>query len=190
MTQALDLLTDADVRQIISLIDSLDRSHFDHLQIDVGTFKLTLGKGQWPADHTVAPSQSSSLPAPAPVASPAAPTAPAPALAPALVAPSPAAAPQAATASAAKSPAKPLPQADWLPVAATTMGRFYSRPDPNSAPFVQLGDRVQAEDTVCLIEVMKLFNAIPAGVSGTVVQVCVQDTDVVEYGQVLFFVQA
>jgi acetyl-CoA carboxylase biotin carboxyl carrier protein len=55
---------------------------------------------------------------------------------------------------------------------------------------VQLGDRVQAEDTVCLIEVMKLFNAIPAGVSGTVVQVCVQDTDVVEYGQVLFYVQA
>jgi len=177
MTQALDLLTDAEVRQIISLIDSLDRSHFDHLQIDVGTFKLTLGKGQWPADHTLAPSQSSSLPAPAPMASHAAPTAPA-------------AAPQAATASAAKSPAKPLPQADWLPVAATTMGRFYSRPDPNSAPFVQLGDRVQAEDTVCLIEVMKLFNAIPAGVSGTVVQVCVQDTDVVEYGQVLFYVQA
>lgn len=177
MTQALDLLTDAEVRQIISLIDSLDRSHFDHLQIDVGTFKLTLGKGQWPADHTVAPSQSSSLPAPAPMASHAAP-------------PSSAAAPQAATASAAKSPAKPLPQADWLPVAATTMGRFYSRPDPNSAPFVQLGDRVQAEDTVCLIEVMKLFNAIPAGVSGTVVQVCVQDTDVVEYGQVLFYVQA
>ncbi len=186
MTQALDLLTDAEVRQIISLIDSLDRSHFDHLQIDVGTFKLTLGKGQWPANHTLAPSQSSSLPAPAPMASHAAPTA----ASPALAAPSPAAAPQAATASAAKSPAKPLPQADWLPVAATTMGRFYSRPDPNSAPFVQLGDRVQAEDTVCLIEVMKLFNAIPAGVSGTVVQVCVQDTDVVEYGQVLFYVQA
>ncbi len=177
MTQALDLLTDAEVRQIISLIDSLDRSHFDHLQIDVGTFKLTLGKGQWPADPTLAPSQSSSLPAPAPMASHAAP-------------PSSAAAPQAATASAAKSPAKPLPQADWLPVAATTMGRFYSRPDPNSAPFVQLGDRVQTEDTVCLIEVMKLFNAIPAGVTGTVVQVCVQDTDVVEYGQVLFYVQA
>jgi acetyl-CoA carboxylase biotin carboxyl carrier protein len=175
MTQALDLLTDAEVRQIINLIDSLDRSHFDHLQIDVGTFKLTLGKGQWPADHTVAPSQSSSLPAPAPVAS--------------LAAPASAQA-QPATTSAPKTPAKPQPQADWLPVTATTMGRFYSRPDPNSAPFVQLGERVQAEDTVCLIEVMKLFNAIPAGVSGTVVQVCVQDTDVVEYGQVLFFVQA
>ena len=175
MTQALDLLTDAEVRQIINLIDSLDRSHFDHLQIDVGTFKLTLGKGQWPADHTVAPSQSSSLPAPAPVASPAAPAS---------------AQTQPATTSAPKTPAKPQPQADWLPVTATTMGRFYSRPDPNSAPFVQLGERVQAEDTVCLIEVMKLFNAIPAGVSGTVVQVCVQDTDVVEYGQVLFFVQA
>lgn len=69
------------------------------------------------------------------------------------------------------------------------MGRFYSRPDPNSAPYVKIGDRVSAEDTVCLIEVMKLFNAIPAGVSGTVVQVCVEDAAVVEFGQVLFYVQ-
>lgn len=178
MTQALDLLTDAEVRQIISLIDSLDRSHVDHLQLDMGTFKLTLGKGPWPASLNVPPlGSSSSLPAPAPMALPAVPASPA------------AAAPPAA-ASAPKTPAKPQPQADWLPVAATTMGRFYSRPDPNSPPFVQLGERVQAEDTVCLIEVMKLFNAIPAGVSGTVVQVCVQDTDVVEYGQALFYVQA
>ena len=177
MTQALDLLTDAEVRQIISLIDSLDRSHVDHLQLDMGTFKLTLGKGPWPTGLNVPPLDSSSLPAPAPMALPAVPASPA------------AAAPPAA-ASAPKTPAKPQPQADWRPVAATTMGRFYSRPDPNSPPFVQLGERVQAEDTVCLIEVMKLFNAIPAGVSGTVVQVCVQDADVVEYGQVLFYVQA
>jgi acetyl-CoA carboxylase biotin carboxyl carrier protein len=177
MTQALDLLTDAEVRQIISLIDSLDRSHVDHLQLDMGTFKLTLGKGPWPTGLNVPPLESSNLPVPAPMALPAVPT-------------SLAAAAQPAAASAPKTPAKPQPQADWLPVAATTMGRFYSRPDPNSPPFVQLGERVQAEDTVCLIEVMKLFNAIPAGVSGTVVQVCVQDTDVVEYGQVLFYVQA
>ena len=175
MTQALDLLTDAEVRQIISLIDSLDRSHVDHLQLDMGTFKLTLGKGPWPMGLTVPPSEISSLPTPAPMALPAVPAS---------------AQAQPATTSAPKTPAKPQPQADWLPVTATTMGRFYSRPDPNSPPFVQLGQRVQAEDTVCLIEVMKLFNAIPAGVSGTVVHVCVQDTDVVEYGQVLFYVQA
>ena len=45
MTQALDLLTDAEVRQIISLIDSLDRSHVDHLQLDMGTFKLAMANG-------------------------------------------------------------------------------------------------------------------------------------------------
>lgn len=69
------------------------------------------------------------------------------------------------------------------------MGRFYGKPDPGSPPYVKLGDRVDAEDTVGLIEVMKLFNAIAAGVSGTIAQVCVEDAEVVEFGQVLFYVQ-
>ena len=76
-----------------------------------------------------------------------------------------------------------------MPITATTMGRFYSRPDPNSPPYVQVGAPVEADDTVCLIEVMKLFNAITAGVTGTVMKVCVEDAAVVEFGQVLFYVK-
>jgi biotin carboxyl carrier protein len=54
---------------------------------------------------------------------------------------------------------------------------------------VQVGAPVGADDTVCLIEVMKLFNAITAGVAGTVMKVCVEDAAVVEFGQVLFYVK-
>ena len=55
--------------------------------------------------------------------------------------------------------------------------------------YVNVGDRVEADDTVCLIEVMKLFNAIAAGISGTIAEICVKDGSVVDFGQVLFYVQ-
>lgn len=170
MDRQLDFLSEQDVRQINSLVDVLDRSNFDYLQVDVGNMKVTIGKGQLPTASTA-----TAVPA---VASPAAPPAPA-------AAPSPIAAPTAVPAALSVG----APQAGWQPITATTMGRFYSRPDPNSPPYVQVGDRVSAEDTVCLLEVMKLFNAIPAGVSGTIAQICVEDAAVVEFGQVLFYVQ-
>lgn len=179
MTHTLDFLSDSDVKQIISLIDSLDRSNFDSLQLDVGHIKLSLAK-----TGAALPPMVSAPPVPL-AASPAAAPVPAPALNHAL-APTLSAAPAAAQAALPST----LPRADWLPVTATTMGRFYSRPDPQSPPYVQVGDLVNTDDTVCLIEVMKLFNAIAAGVSGTVVQVCVDDSAVVEFGQVLFYVQA
>lgn len=173
MSQQLDFLTDNEVRQINSLVDTLDRSNFDYLQVDVGSMKVTIGKGSLPSAGV--PAVAAGLPAP--------PYAPAPqATAPTAAAP--------VQATAAPAPAAGAVPAGWQPVTATTMGRFYSRPDPNAAPFVKVGDQVSADDTVCLIEVMKLFNAIPAGVRGTVMQVCVEDAAVVEFGQVLFYVQA
>lgn len=177
MTQSLDFLSESEVRQISSLVDALDRSSFDFFQIDVGDVKVTLGKGKLPtgAVPAAAVPAAALAAAPAPVAAPQA--APAPALAPAPV---PAQPPELAVAA---------PQAGWKAITATTMGRFYGKPDPNSPPFVKLGDRVGTEDTVGLIEVMKLFNAIPAGISGTIAQVCVEDAEVVEFGQVLFYVQ-
>lgn len=173
MSQQLDFLTDNEVRQINSLVDTLDRSNFDYLQVDVGSMKVTIGKGSLPSAGV--PAAAAALPAQAPVPAPQAPS-------PAAAAP--------VKAVAAAAPAAGAVPAGWLPVTATTMGRFYSRPDPNAAPFVKVGEKVSADDTVCLIEVMKLFNAIPAGVSGTVTQVCVEDAAVVEFGQVLFYVQA
>lgn len=176
MSHTLDFLSDNDVRQINRLVETLDRSNFDYFQIDIGELKVTIGKGALPTGGAAA----------APVAAPAV-AAPAPAIA--APAPAAAAAPATPSPASATQPRQAAPEAGWTPITATTMGRFYSRPDPASPPYVSVGDTVTPESTVCLIEVMKLFNAIPAGVAGTIAQVCVQDADVVEFGQVLFYLK-
>jgi acetyl-CoA carboxylase biotin carboxyl carrier protein len=66
------------------------------------------------------------------------------------------------------------------------MGMFYSQPEPGSPPFVSIGAEVEEDTTVCLIEVMKTFNAMTAGVKGVITEVCVKNAQLVEYGQVLF----
>ena len=62
-------------------------------------------------------------------------------------------------------------------------GTVYRRPDPGAEPFVTEGQAVSATDTVCLIEVMKNFHSVPAGVDGTFVEFLVDDEDVVGPGQ-------
>jgi acetyl-CoA carboxylase biotin carboxyl carrier protein len=69
------------------------------------------------------------------------------------------------------------------------IGRFYSQPEPGAAPFVTPGSKVGPETTVGLVEAMKMFNAVHAGTTGTIAEVCVQDATIVEYGQVLFRVR-
>lgn len=67
-----------------------------------------------------------------------------------------------------------------------TPGTFYAAPSPDAEPFVRVGSRVQPDTVVCLIEAMKVFNEITADCSGVIVEVCVQNQQPVEYGQVLF----
>lgn len=66
------------------------------------------------------------------------------------------------------------------------VGVFYTAPEPGGKPFVKVGDRVKKGDVMCLVEAMKLNNEITADKDGEVVDVCVQDGSVVEYGQTLF----
>jgi acetyl-CoA carboxylase biotin carboxyl carrier protein len=75
-------------------------------------------------------------------------------------------------------------------IAAPMLGTFYRAEAPGAAPFVDVGARVQADTIVCLIEVMKMMNSVPAGVSGTLVEVCAENAALVEYGQPLFRVAA
>jgi acetyl-CoA carboxylase biotin carboxyl carrier protein len=70
------------------------------------------------------------------------------------------------------------------------LGTFYRAPSPGEKPFVEVGQHVKAGDTVCLIEVMKLFNSISAGVDGTVVAIPAQNGVLVEYNQPLVYVMA
>lgn len=107
----------------------------------------------------------------------AAPAAPVAAAAPA--APAPAAAP----ASAASHPA------NWYCVTSPMVGTFYTAPAPGEPAFVQVGDEVAANQTLCIVEAMKLMNEIGAEEMGTVREVCVEDATPVEFGTPLFYIE-
>ncbi len=74
-------------------------------------------------------------------------------------------------------------------ISAPMIGTFYRAEAPGAAPYVELGTRVEPDTVVCLIEVMKMMNPIPAGVGGTIVEVCAANADPVEFGTPLFQVR-
>ena len=74
-------------------------------------------------------------------------------------------------------------------IASPMLGIFYRAEAPGATPFVAEGARVEPDTVVCLIEVMKMMNSIPAGVSGTVVEVCAENAEPVEFGAPLFRVR-
>ncbi|WP_235955120.1 acetyl-CoA carboxylase biotin carboxyl carrier protein [Sphingobium psychrophilum] len=76
----------------------------------------------------------------------------------------------------------------WTAVKAPNLGTFYRSPKPGSPPFVEVGQRVEPRTELCLIEVMKLFTSVKAGIAGTVRHVAVADADLVEGGQPLFYI--
>lgn len=70
------------------------------------------------------------------------------------------------------------------------VGTFYASSSPDSQAFVQVGDKVNDDGIVCIVEAMKLFNEIEAEVTGEIVEILVKDGQLVEYGQPLFLVKA
>jgi acetyl-CoA carboxylase biotin carboxyl carrier protein len=77
----------------------------------------------------------------------------------------------------------------WVAVRAPNLGTFYRAPKPGAPPYVIVGQPVQANTEVCLIEVMKLFTTVLAGTDGVVRQVLVEDTELVEYDQPLILIE-
>ena len=69
------------------------------------------------------------------------------------------------------------------------IGTFYRRPSPSSPPFVEVGDRVKPDTDVCIVEVMKLLNTIPAECSGTISRILVEDGENIEAGQALMVIE-
>jgi acetyl-CoA carboxylase biotin carboxyl carrier protein len=152
-------LTDDDVREILRIIDE---SELDELRIDMPDFQLHVRRAG----------------APEPVAE--RPSAPAE---PAVEQPR-----ERAT------PVQPRRDPDASANGAATieapmLGTFYRASAPGEQPFVDVGSEVDEETVVCLIEVMKMMNSIKAGVAGTVVEVCADNAQVVEYGEPLFRVE-
>lgn len=77
----------------------------------------------------------------------------------------------------------------WEAVTAPNLGTFYRSPKPGSAPFVKIGDRIESGIEVCLLEVMKLFTSVKTSVAGIVRQVGPNDGQLVETGQILFYIE-
>jgi acetyl-CoA carboxylase biotin carboxyl carrier protein len=70
------------------------------------------------------------------------------------------------------------------------VGTFYNKPNPKAEVFVKVGDHIEPNTTICIIEAMKVFNEIPAEISGTIVAVLVQNEESVDFGKPLFKVDS
>ncbi len=110
--------------------------------------------------------------------------------APAPVAPAPVAAAPAAAAPVEAAPASPPAEdSNFITIESPMVGTFYTAASPDSEPYIQVGQSVGPDTTVCIVEAMKIMNEIKAEVSGTIEQVCVQNGQPVEFGQALFKVR-
>jgi len=102
-------------------------------------------------------------------------------------------APQAALAAPAAAPAAaepaPPPASTLVDVVCPMVGTFYRSPAPEAPPYVELGSRVVKGQTLCILEAMKLMNELEAEVQGVVREICVENAEPVEYGQVLFRIE-
>jgi len=158
-------LTEDEVRQISCIIEALNQSNFDYLQLELGTLKLSIGRqgvgpSQLPANNVdlreTHPASHSDQYLP-------------------LV-------------DSQGTPHEP-DRTDLVEITSPMVGRFYSQPEPGANCYVTVGSEVHPDTTVCLVEAMKMFNAVLAKTAGSITEICVQDADLVEYGQVLFYVR-
>jgi acetyl-CoA carboxylase biotin carboxyl carrier protein len=76
----------------------------------------------------------------------------------------------------------------WTAIRAPSLGTFYRAAKPGSPPLIEIGEVVRPETEVCLVEVMKLFTGVQAGIAGRVREVLVSDGELVEYEQPLFLI--
>jgi acetyl-CoA carboxylase biotin carboxyl carrier protein len=156
--------TNDDVEQILNVVDRLNDIE---VKLETDSFKLHVRKFSGSAPPSQVALARLDVPAEQPSA-------------PAVLA-----APRAASAGRAA----PQASADAIAIRAPMLGRFYRAPSPAEPPFVEVGTRIGPEDAVCIIEVMKLFKTVSAGVNGVVTAISVEDGAMVEYNEVLFLVR-
>lgn len=158
-----------ELKEIQNLIKFVAKSGASEVNLEMGEIKITIktGKGASAAPEAVLPQAQVAAMPPIPVA-------PAP-IAEAAVVPAETAT-TAVTETAGDTIKSPI------------IGTFYRKPSPDKPNFVEVGDRVNEGDTLCVIEAMKLFNEIEAEMSGTIVKILVEDSTPVEFDQPLFII--
>ncbi|PIY08561.1 MAG: acetyl-CoA carboxylase, biotin carboxyl carrier protein [Flexibacter sp. CG_4_10_14_3_um_filter_32_15] len=90
---------------------------------------------------------------------------------------------------AKKEETTPANTGNYITVKSPMIGTFYRSANPETPPFVNVGDAIKEEETICIIEAMKLFNEIESDVSGKIVKVLVENATPVEYDQPLFLIE-
>ena len=95
-----------------------------------------------------------------------------------------------AGAAAVAPPAEEAPTRNLIPIRSPMVGTFYRSPAPDAEPYIEVNSPVDVGQTVCIVEAMKLMNEIESEVRGRIHQVLVENATPVEYGQVLFLVEA
>ena len=146
-----------DIRKVKKLIELLEQSNINELEINEGDESVRISRGGTAVTYAAAPA-----PAPAPVTA-----------APVTAAP-------AETAEAA-APASEEPAGHA--VKSPMVGTFYASPAPGSPAFVSVGQKVAAGDVICIIEAMKMMNQIEADKAGTIGAILVEDGEAVEFDQ-------
>lgn len=160
---------DIDLAELASLVTLLKEADFTEFRYDKGDTHIVVRRGALEAESV-------QLPSPVPTAQT---TPTAPAASNITPAPRP---------SANSTAREPMPGAQII--TAPMLGTFYAAPKPGEPSFVKVGDQVDAESVVCIVEVMKLMNSVHAEVNGTIVAVHAENGELVEFGQPLFSVQA
>ncbi len=161
----MNTLSQEDVIQILQLVDE---SNTDELHLEMGELKLTIKRstGLISSSAQISTIQTETSP-----------TVESAAVLPNSEVPPPV------------SSAVPANREGLTAIRASMLGTFYESAKPGEPPFVEVGQIISVEDTVCIIEVMKLFTTIKAGINGRIAEVCVQDGKLVEFDQILFLVE-
>lgn len=167
-------MTEIKPRDVEALIETFESSTWEEFRLKVGDFELFLSKtgdARGLPSHPIADERQSADPAgfgatrataQAPPPHPAAPS--------------------------GGTSADDFPQR-WVAIRAPNLGTFYRAPKPGAPPYVTVGQRVEANAEVCLIEVMKLFTTVLAGTAGIVRRVLAEDAELVEYDQALILIE-
>jgi len=153
-----------DIKDIQNLIKFVAKSGASEVKLEMEDIKITIKTGSGKPETTIVHQAPMGLPQ-VPVATPVAPV--------------------------------EVPSADtvakeelskYIEITSPIIGTFYRKPSPDKSVFVEVGDTVNSDTVVCMVEAMKLFNEIEAEVSGKIVKVLVEDGTPVEFGQPLFLV--
>ncbi|MET0556738.1 MAG: acetyl-CoA carboxylase biotin carboxyl carrier protein [Vicinamibacteria bacterium] len=157
------------LKELKEILQLLDEKEITEFELEEEGMKLRVRKA----------SPAAAAPAPAPVLAPQ----------PVAAVPAPAVAPPPAPAAPAAAPPAAEKDAGLVLVKSPIVGTFYRTPDPNSPPFVSVGDKIRPGQVMCIIEAMKLMNEIESELSGEVVTIHHESGQPVQYGDPLFSIR-